>query len=383
MLSYDTWDKKERQVLKNLYKENQFTISKKTELFEKIFSTTINKKYSLMVNSGSSANLLAIAALFFKKDNPLKRGDEVIVPAISWSTTYAPLQQYGLKIIVVDCEPESLNIDINKIKKHITKKTKLIVGVSILGNPAKLDKIKALCKLKKIYFFNDNCESLGARIKEKQTSSFGDISTHSFFYSHHISTIEGGMASTDNFELYCLMNSLRSHGWTRNLPKKNPLVKNNYEGFEQYNFIMPGYNVRPNEIYAALGIVQIKKLENMINIRRKNLKLFYELFDNSKYLNIFKSKDYDSSFSFPFLLKDFDKTLLKKIFIILRKKKIQFRSITGGNFARHTYKKHFNLSIPENLTHANNAHDFGFAVGNSAVNLEKEIVYLHKALKEI
>ena len=116
MLSYDTWDKKERQVLKNLYKENQFTISKKTELFEKIFSTTINKKYSLMVNSGSSANLLAIAALFFKKDNPLKRGDEVIVPAISWSTTYAPLQQYGLKIIVVDCEPESLNIDINKIK---------------------------------------------------------------------------------------------------------------------------------------------------------------------------------------------------------------------------------------------------------------------------
>ena len=238
-----------------------------------------------MVNSGSSANLLAIAALFFKKDNPLKRGDEVIVPAISWSTTYAPLQQYGLKIIVVDCEPESLNIDINKIKKHIPTQNLLLYLQCLLQKHS----LKIyLCKLKKIYFFNDNCESLGARIKEKQTSSFGDISTHSFFYSHHISTIEGGMASTDNFELYCLMNSLRSHGWTRNLPKKNPLVKNNYEGFEQYNFIMPGYNVRPNEIYAALGIVQIKKLENMINIRRKNLNIFLQVFV-SKYLNIFKS----------------------------------------------------------------------------------------------
>ena len=179
------------------------------------------------------------------------------------------------------------------------------------------------------------------------------------------------------------MNSLRSHGWTRNLPKKNPLVKNNYEGFEKYNFIMPGYNVRPNEIYAALGITQLKKLNKMIKTRRHNLKFFYNLFENSKYLKVFKSKDYDSSFSFPFLLKDPDKKLLTKIFNILRKKNIQFRSITGGNFVRHSYKDHFNLKIPEKLVHANNVHDFGFAVGNSAKDLTKEIDHLYKTLNKL
>ena len=379
-LSYDTWGKEELQVFKQIKKNQQLTMSKSTEVFERSFSSQFKRKYSLMVNSGSSANLLAVASLFYKKNKPLKRGDEVIVPAISWSTTYSPLQQFGLKLKVIDAEKDSLNIDVNKILKHITKKTKMIVGVSILGNPAKLDYIERLCKKNNIYFLNDNCESLGAKIGNKFTSSYGDLTTHSFFFSHHISTVEGGMVSTDNFELYCIMNSLRTHGWTRNLPNKNPLTKKNYNNFENYSFILPGYNLRPNEIFAKIGLIQLKKLKKMIIQRRKNLNLFNNLFSNSNLVKIFISKDYDSSFSFPMILKDQNNKLLQKIFDSLRMNKIQFRSITGGNFNKHIYKKYFDYNVPEKLENANYFHNYGFFIGNSSFDLSSQLKRFHKIL---
>ena len=380
-LSYDTWGNEEIKIFKNVKKNQQLTMSKNTELFEKKFSKYFNRKYSLMVNSGSSANLLAIASLFFKRKNSLKRGDEVIVPAIAWSTTYAPLQQFGLKVKIIDADDNSLNVDINKLRKHLSKKTKLIVGCSILGSPAKLEVIEKICKSKKIYFLNDNCESLGAKINTRSTTSFGDLVTHSFFFSHHISTIEGGMVCTDNFELYCLMNSLRTHGWTRNLPYRNPLTKKIYKNFENYSFILPGYNLRSNEIFAKIGMIQLKKLKKMIKQRRDNLKLFNSLFLDSKTFKVFKSAHYDSSFSFPLILKKDDPNLLKKIFIALRNNNIQFRSITGGNFTKHIYLKHFDYVIPENLKNANRYHNYGFFVGNSSIDLSDKIKILHRTLK--
>ena len=138
-------------------------------------------KHGVMVNSGSSANLIGIGSLFFKKKNPLKKGDEVIVPAISWSTTYSPLQQYGLKLKFIDVDPNTVNIDFAKIEKAITKRTKMILVVNILGNPCHLSEIKKICKKKNIYLMEDNCESLGAKYKNKFTGTFGDINTMSFF----------------------------------------------------------------------------------------------------------------------------------------------------------------------------------------------------------
>ena len=180
-----------------------------------------------MVNSGSSANLLMIASLFYTKHKKkkLKRGDEVIVPAIGWSTTYYPLQQYGLKLKFVDVDLHTLNFDISKLTKAINKKTKLILAVNVCGNSNEFSKILKLIKNKNILLLEDNCESLGSIYKNKKTGSFGLMSSSSFYYSHHISTIEGGMISTDDKELYQILLSLRSHGWIRDLPNKN-LIKN-------------------------------------------------------------------------------------------------------------------------------------------------------------
>ena len=184
-LNFSTWDKFENQALKKVIKSNFFTMGKKVESFERKFSEYLNRKYAVMVNSGSSANLVSVASFFFKKKNKLEYGDEVIVPAIGWSTTYSPLQQYGLKIKIVDVNLKDLNINFELLKKAVTSKTKLIVVVNILGVPCELDKIKKFCKTKNIYLFEDNCESLGSEIKKKKLELL-EISRHTVSSIHII-----------------------------------------------------------------------------------------------------------------------------------------------------------------------------------------------------
>ena len=150
----------------------------------------------------------------------LKIGDEVIVPAVSWSTTYFPLQQFGLKLKFVDIDLRTLNYDLNALKEAVSNNTKMIVAVNLLGNPNDFDKIKNIIEDKNIIIFEDNCESLGAEFKDKQAGTFSLLGTFSTYFSHHISTMEGGFVTTDNEELYHILLSIRAHGWTRNLPKK-------------------------------------------------------------------------------------------------------------------------------------------------------------------
>ncbi len=383
-LSYNTWSGEETKALQKVIQSGMFTMGKKVNTFEKNFSRYLGRKYSVMTNSGSSANLISIASFFYKKKHFLKRGDEVIVPAISWSTTYTPLQQFGLKLKFVDVDINTLNIDLKKLKKAITKKTKLIVSVSILGCPSELVEIKKLCKKHNLLHFEDNCESLGAKIKNKKTGTFGDISTHSFFFSHHISTMEGGMLSTDDYEIYCIAKSLRAHGWTRDLPQKNPLISLKKQGiFEEYKFILPGYNVRSGELNAAAGLVQLKKLSKMISLRRKNFKLFNKLFKNDERFIIQNTEHYHSSFCFPLVLRKKSQKSKNKILKALSKAKIEFRLITGGCFTEHSYSKYFNYSNQDRLLKAKHAHYYGFFVGNSSKNLTHQIEFLHKTLKNI
>ncbi len=224
----DSWGLEEKKAINKVIKSNIYTYKGKyVGEFENKFAKFFNCKYSVMVNSGSSANLISIASLFYKKKNPLRRGDEVIVPTLSWSTTYHPLQQYGLKLRFVDIDINTLNVSVENIIKACTKKTKLIVAVSILGNPVHLSKLKAFCKSKNIYLMEDNCESMGAKINGKYSGTFGIVNTFSTFFSHHISTIEGGVVTTDDYEIYNLLLSLRSHGWTRDLKSNFYLKKNN------------------------------------------------------------------------------------------------------------------------------------------------------------
>jgi len=183
-LATSSWDDREINAMQEVIDSRIFSMGKKVEEFEKKFAEYLNCKYSIMVNSGSSANLLMIASLFFTKKPFLKPGDEVIVPAISWSTTYFPLHQYGLKIKFVDIDKETLNIDIEKLKKSITSSTKLIMLVNLLGNPNEFDAIKNLIKGKNIQIIEDNCESLGSVYKEKFTGTFGLCGSFSTFFSH-------------------------------------------------------------------------------------------------------------------------------------------------------------------------------------------------------
>jgi CDP-6-deoxy-D-xylo-4-hexulose-3-dehydrase len=277
-ITSNSWDLKEIYSLKKLIKGNSFTMGSKVKRFENKFKNFLGSKYSIMTNSGSSANLLAINALFYKKKNPLKKGDEDIVPALGWSTTYSPLQQLGLKLIIVDIDKETLNIDLDLLKKSITKKTKLIVVVNLLGLPCDLLEISNICKKRKIYLFEDNCEALGSDINGRKTGTFGDLSSQSLYYSHHINTIEGGVITTNNFELDQIIRSLRAHGWTRDLEGGKATV--NF--FKDYEFIYPGYNLRPTEINAVIGIEQLKKLNKFIKIRKENFDYFCRKFDGNK-----------------------------------------------------------------------------------------------------
>src|SRR5438874_6505891 len=180
-LAVSTWGPEEIEAIRRTIAQGSFTMGEQVASFEQEFARYFGKRYGVMVNSGSSANLIGVAALFYKQDRPLQRGDEAIVPAISWSTTYHPLQQYGLKLKFVDVELETLNMDVRKLEQALTPRTRLLVGVSILGNPAALDVMRDFAKQHGLYFLEDNCETMDAELNGQKTGTFGDINTFSFF----------------------------------------------------------------------------------------------------------------------------------------------------------------------------------------------------------
>ena len=255
-LASSTWDEKELEAIQEVIKSNNFTMGAKVKEFEKDIASFHHVNYAVMVNSGSSANLLAVAALFYTKNSKLKRGDEVIVPAVSWSTSYYPFHQYGLKMKFVDIDLETLNYDLSQLEEAINEKTKLILAVNLLGNPNDFNAIQDLIQGKDIILLEDNCESLGAIFNGQYTGTFGLMGTFSSFFSHHISTMEGGIILTNDEEIYHILLSLRSHGWTRHLPKENKLTGTKSDDWfsESFKFVLPGYNVRPLEMSGAIGI---------------------------------------------------------------------------------------------------------------------------------
>jgi CDP-6-deoxy-D-xylo-4-hexulose-3-dehydrase len=379
-LSFSSWDNQEINALQAVINSGQFTMGPKVQEFEHKFAQYHGSKFAVMVNSGSSANLVAIASLFYKSKNALQAGDEVIVPALAWSTSYAPLMQYGLKIKVVDIDRETLNIDMAELRRAINPKTKMILAASILGNPAALEEIRALADQRGIIFLEDNCESLGARLNGQLTGTFGDLSTCSFFFAHQVSTMEGGIILTNDQELFALMRALRAHGWARDLPQTHI----NEEGFpEAYRFVLPGYNLRPLEFAGATGIEQIKKVDSMLKVRAQNASYFYQKFKQDKRFQLQKQIGQGSSYCFPMIIKPESKLVRKNVFDRLRKNGIEFRMITGGNIARHEVAKHLELDCQGDLPNANWIHDYGFFVGNGPIDLRNQIDHLHKTLQNV
>lgn len=380
-LASSTWGEEEIHAIRRVVDSGRFTMGEHVRRFEEDFARKFGVKHALMVSSGSTANLVGVAALFYKKDRPFRRGDEVIVPSISWATTYYPLQQYGLKLRFMDVDLDTLNMDVSRLEEALTPRTRMVVAVSILGNPCALDIMRRFCDKHGLYLFEDNCESMGAELNGRLCGTFGDVGTFSTFFSHHISTMEGGVLVTDDTELYHLARSIRAHGWTRDLPPDTTVYDRRDDDFyEAYRFILPGYNARPLELSGAIGIEQLKKLDGMIEIRRKNAALFTELFKSDERFIIQRENGKSSWFAFTIVLNprfDIDR---KKVMDALKRADIGYRIITGGNFLRHDVIKYFDYECVGEIRNADIAHDYGFFVGNHPQDLAAQIERLHQVL---
>lgn len=383
-LSTSTWDDKEINAIQKVIDTGFYSMGEYVQKFESMFSKYIGAKYTVMVNSGSSANLLGIASLFFTKNNKLKRGDEVIVPAVSWSTTYSPLQQYGLKLKFVDIDINTLNYNLEELESAISDKTRLILAVNLLGNSNDFERIYKIINNRDIILFEDNCESLGAEFKNKKAGTFGKLGTFSSFFSHHISTMEGGMIVTDDEEIYNILLSIRAHGWTRNLPDKNIIHKKSKNDFnEKFKFILPGYNVRPLEMSGAIGIEQLKKLPDFISNRIRNAEYFMNKFSNNEDFIFQREIGKSSWFGFSLIIKNNSKFERTKLLNRLNRAQIETRPIVTGNFVNNPTISYYEYEIHKSLYNADFLDTNGFFVGNHHYSMKDEINYLYNVIYNI
>lgn len=362
-LASSSWDQAEVNAGTAVLRSGFCTMGEKVKAFERAFAEYHSTPFAVCCNSGSSANLLGVAALV--QTGRLKAGDQVIVPAVGWSTTYFPFVQYGLELVFVDVDQESFTIDPELVRNAITEKTRCVCAVNLLGVPADFTLLQKICKEHNLLLFEDNCESMGALFTGQKAGTFGEIGTFSSYFSHHICTIEGGMCVTEDQQLYHAMLSIRSHGWDRPLPGGDPT------GF---CFVMPGYNLRPTELTGAIGIEQLKKLDFLIAARRENAEKLQRAVAGIEEIVLQKERGVSSWFGFAMVAKSVAQK--EGIVRLCREKNIETRPIVTGNFLRQPVCKNISCICPKKTPVADQIHDCGFFIGNSHSPLDEEIELL-------
>lgn len=382
-LANSTWGNEERQVLQDVIDSDRYTMGSKVRAFEEQFAEKFGKRYAVMTSSGSTANLLALSAVFYHPDYGFEKGDEVIVPAVSWSTTYFPITQLGMKLRFVDIDPKTLNLDLDKLAAAISPRTKAVFAVNLLGNPVEADKLRAICDAAGILLMEDNCESMGASYKGEMAGSFGLIGTFSTFFSHHICTMEGGLVITDDRKLYDNMLSLRAHGWVRDLPEDTHLELDPDPFVRQFRFVLPGYNLRPLEMEGALGIPQLAKLDGFVTERRKNAVIFQNLFSDLEYLDIQTETGESSWFGFAMTLKGSLEGQRPALVEAFKRAGIECRPIVTGNFLRNPVIKHLEYSVGSEITAADAVDTNGIFVGNHHFPLQEQITRLREVVDAV
>ena len=362
------------------------TMGTKVKQFEEKFAKYVGRKYAIMVNSGSSANLLSLAILTNPKfSKKLNSGDEIITPALTWSTTVYPMVNNGLKPVFVDVDPETFCLDENKIEEAITKKTKAIMPVHLLGNTANMSKIQEIADRHDLFIIEDSCEAHGGEFNGRKIGSFGDMSTFSFFLSHHITTIEGGMLLTDNNEIYQLGKSLRAFGWIRDLDKKDEIKKEFPDIDPRFIFLNMGFNIRPTEIQGAFGIHQIDKLEKFIHIRIENAKFWNKKLDKySSYLQLPKElpNSRHAYFGYSILIKNDAPFSYKQFSEFLESKNIEVRPIMAGNIVEQPSSQLYEYKISNNLTNSTYIMKNGLFLPNHHMIGTLERQYILDIIKE-
>ena len=325
---------------------------------EKKWSKWLGKKYSVFCNSGSSANLLMLSAL---KERWLKN-DKVVVPSVAWATDLAPVIQLGMKPILCDSNMEDLSVDLEHLEKIFKEENpSVLMFVSVLGLVPNMDKVVDLCKQYDVILLEDTCESMGCEYKGKKLGTFGEMSSFSTYFGHHISTIEGGFVSTDNFELYELLLSLRSHGWDRDLSKdtQNKLQREwDVSEFDaMYTFYYSGYNLRSTDLQAFIGLGQIDKLDEWGKQRERNFNLYQKLIKNNYWKVKTQPDSFTSNFAYPIIHPNRNKIVKE-----LQSNNIEVRPMICGSMGTQPFyvKKYGELKLPNVST----IDKYGFYIPN-------------------
>lgn len=339
------------------------TNSKKVREFEEEWSKWLGVKYSVFVNSGSSANILTMLIIKTQYGN-----GEVITTPLGWVSDIAAILHAGLKPVFVDINLKNLSIDENELLKKITPNTRAILLTHILGYNGLTQKILDVCKEKDILLIEDVCESHGATFKGQKVGSFGDISNFSYYYAHHMTSIEGGMICTNNQLIYNLARSFRSHGMHREMDDiqlKDMLVKLNPELNKDFIFLAPAYNMRSTEINAVLALNQLKRLDENNIKRKQNLDMFLDSLDRKKYYVDF-DREGNSNYAFTLLLANEDMVLRNKVEAVLKDNGIEFRRgmSGGGNQLRQPYLKELFQNEYSQYPICDYVHHYGWYIGN-------------------
>jgi len=364
-LATSSWDEAEYAAIQRVVDSGRFTMGPLVAQFERDFAAAFGAGFGVMVNSGSSANLIAIAAAVLDERVDLAAGDEVLVPAVSWATTYYPLQQYGLVPSFVDIDVDTLNMDLALAEAAITPRTKAIFAVNLLGNPNDFAALTALAERHGLLLIEDNCESLGAKDDGRFAGTVGAMGTFSAFFSHHISTMEGGMILTDDEATAQMLISLRAHGWTRGLPEKNAVHDKSGDDWDDlFRFVLPGYNVRPIEMSGAIGIEQITKVPALIAGRRENAAYWTERFADLDSVRIQREQGESSWFGFSLVLEGALAGRRKELVRAFAAEGIESRPIVAGNFTKNPVMKYLDAKVPAALPAADKIHEDGLFVGN-------------------
>jgi CDP-6-deoxy-D-xylo-4-hexulose-3-dehydrase len=381
-LATSSWADDEYAALTRVTASGRFTMGPEVKAVEAQFAEYVGSRHVVMVNSGSSANLLMVAALRYRSEGALRAGDEVLVPAVSWPTTYYPLHQFGLRQVFVDVDLDTLNYDLDALAAAVTDRTRAVMAVNLLGNPNDFDRLGAFCRERDLVLIEDNCESLGARFGGKQAGTFGVMGTFSSFFSHHISSMEGGYICTDDDELHHLLLALRAHGWTRDLPEENLVGgrKNPDPFMESFHFFLPGYNVRPIEMEAAVARVQVSRLPGFIDERRRNARTFLEVVRRYPQLRPQQETGESSWFGFSMIVDPGAGVDRRTVLDALASSGVEYRPIVAGNFTRQPVLKHLDHRISGDLKNAEILNDHGFFVGNQEKDLTRELHVLDEAL---
>ena len=343
------------------------TQSKNVRQFENKWSRWLGVKYSTFVNSGASANFITLAIL--KHSNKNKNKNQIIVPSLTWISDVASVIMNGFKPVFVDANLENLSMNVDQVIKKVSKKTLAVFMTHTLGFNGLNEKLIKTLKRKKIHLIEDVCESHGATFKNKKLGTFGLISNFSFYYAHHMTTIEGGMICTNDKKIYEMSRILRSHGMLRESGNKSyekKVIKKNKTLSPQFTFLYPALNFRNTEIGAAIGLNQLKNLTKNNSNRSNNFKYFINLLDGNKYWKAFDLKG-NSNYAFPIILKT--KNISKRNLFerILEKNGIEFRRGTagGGNQLRQPYLKEFSKNINfKKFKNVDHIHFFGYYIGN-------------------